>query len=89
MQVSPPKHLARRGGRSDLARNPEYVLESLIGLAVVVIMVTVVANLPNRSESGAAPNEQAAGTTAGSLPARAPMSGNLVTNWSFEQDLSG
>jgi hypothetical protein len=89
MHVSPPKHLARRGGRSDLARNPEYVLESLIGLAVVLIMVTVVANLPDRSESRATPGEQASGTTAGSLPARAPMSGNLVTNWSFEQDLNG
>jgi hypothetical protein len=89
MHVSPPKHLARRGGRPDLARNPEYVLESLIGLAVVLIMVTVVANLPDRSESRATPGEQASGTTAGSLPARAPMSGNLVTNWSFEQDLGG
>ena len=55
MHVSPPKHLARRGGRPDLARNPEYVLESLIGLAVVLIMVTVVANLPDRSESRATP----------------------------------
>jgi|Tabmets5t2r1_1033131.scaffolds.fasta_scaffold14702_2 hypothetical protein len=89
MHVSPPKHLARRGGRSDLSRNPEYVLESLIGLAVVLIMVTVVANLPDRSESRATPGEQASGTTAGSLPAKAPMSGNLVTNWSFEQDLGG
>jgi hypothetical protein len=89
MHVSPPKHLARRGGRPDLARNPEYVLESLIGLAVVLIMVTVVANLPDRSESRATPGEQASGTTAGSPPARAPMSGNLVTNWSFEQDLGG
>jgi hypothetical protein len=89
MHVSPPKHLARRGGRPDLARNPEYVLESLIGLAVVLIMVTVVANLPDRSESRATPGEQASGTTAGSLPARAPMSGNLVDNWSFEQDLGG
>jgi hypothetical protein len=89
MHVSPPKHLARRGGRADLAKNPEYVLESLIGLAVVVIMVTVVANLPDRSESSATPSEQAPDTTAGSLPARAPMSGNLVTNWSFEQDLGG
>jgi hypothetical protein len=89
MHVSPPKHLARRGGRPDLARNPEYVLESLIGLAVVLIMVTVVANLPDRSESRATTGEQASGTTAGSLPARAPMSGNLVTNWSFEQDLGG
>jgi hypothetical protein len=89
MHVSPPKHLARRGGRADLAKNLEYVLESLIGLAVVLIMVTVVANLPDRSGSSATPSEQASDTTAGSLPARAPMSGNLVTNWSFEQDLSG
>lgn len=34
------------------------MLESLIGLAVVLIMATVLANLPGRSRSGAAPRYQ-------------------------------
>ena len=89
MQAFPPRHLARRGSRPNLARKPELVLESLIGLAVVLIMATVLANLPDRSQSGAAPRYQRPDPTASSLASRAGAFGNLVGNWSFEQDLTG
>jgi hypothetical protein len=89
MQAFPPRHLARRGSRLNLARKPELVLESLIGLAVVLIMATVLANLPDRSQSGAAPRYQRPDPTASSLASRAGAFGNLVGNWSFEQDLTG
>jgi hypothetical protein len=95
MQALPPKHLARRGSRLGMARNPEYVFESLTALAVILVVATIFANLPDRSGSNAAPREEGAGTT-GAVPAgaaaRPPGSGaygNLVANWSFEQDLDG
>jgi hypothetical protein len=89
MQAFPPRHLARRGSRLDLARKPDLVLESLIGLAVVLIMATVLASLPQRSQSGAAPRDRRSDPTPSSLAARAGAFGNLVRNWSFEQDLTG
>jgi hypothetical protein len=89
MQAFPPRHLARRGSRLDLAGKPDLVLESLIGLAVVLIMATVLANLPDRSQSGAAARDRRAEPPQSSLVARAGAFGNLVRNWSFEQDLTG
>jgi hypothetical protein len=89
MQAFPPRHLARRGRRLDLAREPEVVLETLIGLAVVVIMATVLANLPARSRSDAAPRDRRSDQPQTSLVARAGAFGNLVRNWSFEEDLTG
>jgi hypothetical protein len=89
MQAFPPRHLARRGSRLDLARKPDLVLESLIGLAVVLIMATVLANLPARSRSDAAARDRRSDPPPSSLVARAGAFGNLVRNWSFEQDLTG
>jgi hypothetical protein len=89
MQAFPPRHLARRGSRLDLASKPDLVLESLIGLAVVLIMVTVLANLPDRSRSDAAAHDRRSKPTQSSLAARSGAFGNLVDNWSFEQDLTG
>jgi hypothetical protein len=89
MQAFPPRHLARRGSRLDLAGKPDLVLESLIGLAVVLIMATVLANLPDRSQSGAAARDRRAEPPQSSLVARAGAFGDLVRNWSFEQDLTG
>jgi hypothetical protein len=89
MQAFPPRHLARRGSRLDLARKPDLVLESLIGLAVILIMATVLVNLPDRSRSDAAPRDRPADPPQSSLVARAGAFGNLVRNWSFEQDLTG
>jgi hypothetical protein len=89
MQAFPPRHLARRGSRLDLAGKPDLVLESLIGLAVILIMATVLANLPDRSRSDAAPRDRPADPPQSSLVARAGAFGNLVRNWSFEQDLTG
>jgi hypothetical protein len=96
MQALPPKHLARRGNRLGLARNPEYVFESLTALAVILVVATIFANLPDRSGSNAASRAEPAGTT-GAAPAGAAATappgsgayGHLVTNWSFEQDLDG
>jgi hypothetical protein len=90
MQALPPKHLARRGSRSGLTRNPEYVFESLTALAVILVLATIFANLPDRSGSNAASREAA--TTAQAAAARPPGGGaygNLAANWSFEQDLDG
>ena len=89
MQPFPPRHLARRRSRLDLARNPDFVLQALVFLAVVLIVTIVLANLPDRSGSGAAPREQASEPAAGSPPGGSGAFGNLVANWSFEQDLSG
>jgi hypothetical protein len=94
MQPLSPKHLARPGRRLGMARNPEYVFESLTAVAVILVAVTIFANLPDRSESGAAAGGQgdveAAATTTGASRAPGPaVHGNLVANWSFEQDLSG
>ena len=89
MQAFPPRHLARRGSRLDLAKKPDLVLESLIGLAVVLIMATVLANLPGRSRSDAAQRDRPSDPPQSSLVARAGAFGNLVRNWSFEQDLTG
>ena len=92
MQALPPKHLARRGRRLGMARSPEYVFESLTALAVILVAVTVFANLPHRDrpDRGGAPSvtvASAAATT--SRPPGVATYGNLVANWSFEQDLSG
>jgi hypothetical protein len=89
MQAFPPRHLARRGSRLDLARKPDLVLESLIGLAMVLIIATVLANLPDRSRSDAAQRDRPSDPPQSSLVARAGAFGNLVRNWSFEQDLTG
>ena len=95
MQALPPKHLARRGSRLGLVRNPEYVFESLTALAVILVVATIFANLPDRSGSNAAPRGEAAGSTgdptatAAARPPGEGAYGNLVTNWSFEQDLDG
>jgi hypothetical protein len=95
MQALPPKHLARRGNRLGLARNPEYVFESLTALAVILVVATIFANLPDRSGSSAASRGEAAATTAAapagasSRPPGAGTHGNLAPNWSFEQDLDG
>jgi hypothetical protein len=89
----PPKHLSRQGRRPRLASHPEYVFESLTALAVILVAATIFANLPDRSESGAASrdaSDQAATTAAAAeSTAGAGVFGNLVANWSFEQDLAG
>jgi hypothetical protein len=94
MQALPPKHLARRGRWLRSARSPEYLFESLTAVAVILILVMVLANLTNRSGQAPAraavttvPPAAQAGTT--SRPPGVATSGNLVVNWSFEQDLSG
>jgi hypothetical protein len=96
MQALPPKHLARRGRWLNSAKSPEYLFESLTAIAVILILVMVLANLTDRgsrtvSTARAAvttvPPAAQAGTT--SRPPGVAMSGNLVVNWSFEQDLSG
>jgi len=89
MQALPPKHLARRESRLGLATRPEHVFESLTALAVILVAVTVFANLRDRSGSGGAPARVAAATSAAAMPPGAGSSGNLVVNWSFEQDLGG
>jgi hypothetical protein len=95
MQALPPKHLARRGRRLGMVRSPEYVFESLTALAVILVAVTVFANLPDRKRSGAGSPGAGGGTAA--PPAEAGTTapppgvglGNLIVNWSFEQDLNG
>jgi hypothetical protein len=94
MQALPPKHLARRGRWLSSARSPEYLFESLTAVAVILILVMVLANLTNRSGQAPAraavttvPPAAQAGTT--SRPPGVATSGNLVVNWSFEQDLNG
>jgi len=89
MQPIPPRHLARHRSRLDLTRNRDFVAHSLVLLAVVLTVTIVLANLPDSSGPGAAPGEQASDATSVSLPSGAKAFGNLVTNWSFEQDLSG
>jgi hypothetical protein len=91
MQPPAPKHLARRGGRTGRARNPDFVLHALIGVAVVLVMALAAANLPERSGSSAPPEEQVPDQSVATTtrpPARAQF-GNLVENWSFEEDLAG
>jgi hypothetical protein len=93
MQALPPKHLARRGRRLGMARSPEYVFESLTALAVILVAVTLFANIPDRGRpdrdggTSAVTVASAAATT--SRPPGVATYGNLVANWSFEQDLSG
>jgi hypothetical protein len=89
MHALPPRHLARRGSRLELARKPDVVLESLIGLAAVLIMATVVASLLGRSRSDAAPRDRRFDPPQSSPVSRAGAFGNLVRNGSFEQDLTG
>jgi hypothetical protein len=90
MRAFPPKHLAGREVGLGPARKNVFGAESvLILLAVVLTMTMILANLPDRSGSSAAPDEQASDETAGASPVGAGASGNLVSNWSFEQDLAG
>jgi len=86
MQPFPPRHLATRKSRLDLTRNRDFMAQSLILLSVVLIVGMVLANLPDHTGSDAAPREQASGSTAGTP---GTLLGNPVTNWSFEQNLSG
>jgi hypothetical protein len=93
MQALPPKHLARRGRRMGFARSPDYVFESLTAIAVILVAVTVFANLPDRDGPGAA-GRAGSGTAATAqadttAPPPGVAIGNLVHNWSFEQDLRG
>jgi hypothetical protein len=89
MRALPPKHLARRESRLSLATKPEYLFESLTAIAVILVAVTFFANLPDRSRSGAAPGRGVDTTGTAATPPAAASSGNLVANWSFEQDLTG
>jgi hypothetical protein len=90
MRAFPPKHLAGREAGLGPARKSVFGAESvLILLAVVLTLTMILANLPDRSGSSAAPGGQVSDQTAGASPAGAGTSGNLVSNWSFEQDLAG
>jgi hypothetical protein len=90
MRAFPPKHLAGREAGLGPARKSVFGAESvLILLAVVLTLTMILANLPDRSGSSAAPGGQVSDQTAGVSPAGAGTSGNLVSNWSFEQDLAG
>jgi hypothetical protein len=94
MQALPPKHLARRESRLSLATKSEYLFESLTAIALLLVAVTVFVKLPDRSGSEAATAQPAPGqggeaTSAPAGLAGAGSSGNLVANWSFEEDLGG
>jgi hypothetical protein len=93
MRPSPPRHLAQRSSRLDLARNRHLVLQSSSLLAVVLLVTVILANLPGGPGSGAAsggPSGGPSGVTVGEpLPTATAGSGNPVRNWSFEQDLNG
>jgi hypothetical protein len=89
MRAFPPKHLAGREAGLGPARKSVFGAESvLILLAVVLTLTMILANLPERSGSSAAPGAQVSDQTAGASSG-AGASGNLVSNWSFEQDLAG
>jgi hypothetical protein len=86
MRPSPPRHLAQRRSRLDLARNRHLVLQSSSLLAVVLLVTVILANLPGGGPGSGA----ASGVTAGEpTPTATAGFGNPVRNWSFEQDLDG
>ncbi|HYY80422.1 MAG TPA: hypothetical protein VFD04_14740 [Actinomycetes bacterium] len=83
MQPRAPRHLAER--RSPL----DFLPQSLVAVIVLIpllIMGTVLAKLPDHPGSGSAAGQASDPTSA---PPREGSAGNLVTNWSFERDLSG
>jgi hypothetical protein len=89
MRPSPPRHLAQRRSRLDLARNRHLVLQSSSLLAVVLLVTVILANLPGGGPGSGAASGGPSGVTAGAPPAATTVLGNPVRNWSFEQDLSG
>src|SRR5262245_19225691 len=89
MQPHPPKHLARRGGPLERARNPDFLFHALVGLAVVLVMAIAAANLPERSGSNPAPRDAGSPAATTAQPRGVGSTGNLVANWSFEEDLTG
>jgi hypothetical protein len=89
MRPSPPRHLAQRSSRLDLARNRHLVLQSSSLLAVVLLVTVILANLPGGPGSGAASGGPSGVTVGEPLPTATAGSGNPVRNWSFEQDLNG
>jgi hypothetical protein len=90
MRPSPPRHLAQRSSRLDLARNRHLVLQSSSLLAVVLLVTVILANLPGGGPGSGAASGGSSSVTAGEPPPTATAgSGNPVRNWSFEQDLNG
>src|SRR5512132_57910 len=90
MRPSPPRHLAQRRGRLDLARNRHLVLQSSSLLAVVLLVTVILANLPGGGPGSGAASGGPSGVTAGEpTPTATAGFGNPVRNWSFEQDLNG
>jgi hypothetical protein len=90
MRPSPPRHLAQRSSRLDLARNRHLVLQSSSLLAVVLLVTVILANLPGGGPGSGAASGGPSGVTVGEpLPTATAGSGNPVRNWSFEQDLNG
>jgi hypothetical protein len=90
MRPSPPRHLAQRSSRLDLARNRHLVLQSSSLLAVVLLVTVILANLPGGGPGSGAASGGPSGVTAGEpTPTATAGFGNPVRNWSFEQDLDG
>jgi hypothetical protein len=90
MRPSPPRHLAQRRSRLDLARNRHLVLQSSSLLAVVLLVTVILANLPGGGPGSGAASGGPSGVTAGEpTPTATAGFGNPVRNWSFEQDLNG
>jgi hypothetical protein len=90
MRPSPPRHLAQRRSRLDLARNRHLVLQSSSLLAVVLLVTVILANLPGGGPGSGAASGGPSGVTAGEpTPTATAGFGNPVRNWSFEQDLDG
>jgi hypothetical protein len=90
MRPSPPRHLAQRSSRLDLARNRHLVLQSSSLLAVVLLVTVILANLPGGGPGSGAASGGPSGVTAGEpTPTATAGFGNPLRNWSFEQDLDG
>src|SRR4029453_9442688 len=90
MRPSPPRHLAQRRSRLDLARNRHLVLQSSSPLAVVLVGKVLLANLPGGGPGSGAASGGPSGVTAGEpTPTATAGFGNPVRNWSFEQALHG
>src|SRR4029453_12484027 len=90
MRPSPPRHLAQRRSRLDLARNRHLVLQWSSPLAVVLLVTVILANLPGGGPGSGAASGGPSGVTAGEpTPTATAGFGNPVRNWSFEQDLNG
>jgi hypothetical protein len=102
MQSYPPKHLARRPGLGPLGRasSSTSVLQGTI--VVVVVAIMAVALISNYDRSGVASGDRSSDGGAGASPitlaaddrpvpetADGAASSNLVSNWSFERDLTG